>query len=100
LIFIKSLIRAENQNVEEKELISNYTFSLHVDNPQSLLNISQRWISEVEKKMSQSSIVVVGNKKDLRNDRATLLSQLTMQISIFSNFNFSMNVNYRINPTS
>jgi GTPase SAR1 family protein len=60
-----------------------------MDNPQSLLNISERWIMEVEKECPHVPIVVVGNKKDLRNDPSTILSQFQFsKFKFFSNFNF------------
>jgi GTPase SAR1 family protein len=39
-----------------------------IDNSQSLLNISERWIMEVEKECPNVPIVLVGNKKDIWKD--------------------------------
>ncbi|RUS89599.1 hypothetical protein EGW08_002617, partial [Elysia chlorotica] len=44
-----------------------------VDNPDSLHNISEKWTPEVKHFCPSVPIVLVGNKKDLRNDPSTLV---------------------------
>jgi len=52
-----------------------------VDNPDSLLNIEDRWWPEAKHYCPNIPILLVGNKKDLRNDEATIknLSQIDQQ---------------------
>ncbi|KAL9959589.1 hypothetical protein ACROYT_G032923 [Oculina patagonica] len=42
-----------------------------IDSPDSLKNITEKWIPEVERFHSNARIILVGNKKDLRNDVGT-----------------------------
>ncbi|XP_075430207.1 transforming protein RhoA-like isoform X2 [Ascaphus truei] len=39
-----------------------------IDNPDSLVNITEKWIPEVKRFYPNVPIILVGNKKDLRND--------------------------------
>jgi len=43
-----------------------------VDNPDSLMNVEERWCSEVRHYCPKIPIILVGNKKDLRHDEATI----------------------------
>uniref|UniRef100_A0A0B6Y3Q3 Ras-like GTP-binding protein Rho1 n=1 Tax=Arion vulgaris TaxID=1028688 RepID=A0A0B6Y3Q3_9EUPU len=43
-----------------------------VDSPDSLQNISEKWTPEVKHFCPNVPVVLVGNKKDLRNDQATI----------------------------
>ncbi|XP_055332732.1 ras-like GTP-binding protein RHO [Paramacrobiotus metropolitanus] len=49
-----------------------------VDNPSSLDNVRNVWVPEVRHFCPKTPLVLVGNKKDLRNDR-TVLEQLQKQ---------------------
>lgn len=42
-----------------------------IDNPDSLENIPEKWTPEVNHFCPNTPIILVGNKKDLRNDEAT-----------------------------
>jgi len=43
-----------------------------IDNPDSLENITEKWTPEVKHFCPSVPIILVGNKKDLRNDPATI----------------------------
>ncbi|KAK0064188.1 ras-like GTP-binding protein Rho1, partial [Biomphalaria pfeifferi] len=42
------------------------------DSPDSLLNIAERWAPEVKHLCPNVPVILVGNKKDLRNDQTTI----------------------------
>lgn len=44
-----------------------------IDNPDSFENIAEKWVPEVNHFCPKVPIILVGNKKDLRNDQATLM---------------------------
>ena len=46
--------------------------SFSIDNPDSFENIPERWAPEVHTFCPKVPVVLVGNKKDLRNDPATI----------------------------
>ena len=50
-----------------------------IDSPDSLENIPETWIPEVRQFCPNVPIILVGNKKDLRNDDATRLCVLIFQ---------------------
>ncbi|XP_033647973.1 ras-like GTP-binding protein RHO [Asterias rubens] len=50
-----------------------------IDNPDSLENISEKWTPEVRHFCPNVPVILVGNKKDLRNDEATRLELARMK---------------------
>ena len=53
-------------------LTSFFCASVHISSPTSLEDISERWIDEVKKFCPNIPIILVGIKKDLRNDPKTI----------------------------
>lgn len=51
-----------------------------VDSPDSLENIPEKWTPEVKHFCPNVPIILVGNKKDLRNDPATIKGQFAVPI--------------------
>lgn len=43
-----------------------------IDNPTSLANLSTQWLAELNKYCSNARLIVVGTKKDLRDDETTV----------------------------
>lgn len=50
-----------------------------IDNPDSLENITEKWQPEVRHFCPRVPVVLVGNKKDLRNDEATKKELMKMR---------------------
>ena len=51
-----------------------------VDSPDSLENIPEKWTPEVKHFCPNVPIILVGNKKDLRNDPATIKGMLLVYL--------------------
>ncbi|KAF6771926.1 hypothetical protein AHF37_09445 [Paragonimus kellicotti] len=52
-----------------------------IDSPDSLENIQEKWTPEVKHFCDKVPIVLVGNKKDLRNDNATIAELHRMKLA-------------------
>ncbi|KAF7232280.1 hypothetical protein EG68_08664 [Paragonimus skrjabini miyazakii] len=52
-----------------------------IDSPDSLENIQEKWTPEVKHFCAKVPIILVGNKKDLRNDNATITELHRMKLA-------------------
>ena len=59
-----------------------------VDSPDSLENIPEKWTPEVKHFCPNVPIILVGNKKDLRNDPATIKGKTVILRQIYLRWSF------------